>query len=274
MSEVEMVRTELANRLRRIRVEFGFTGSQLARTVGVSQSKVSKLETGRLVPTADYVDGISSLFSLSDDVRAELLYLAEEAGSRVDARVAATLEVSARQREYQVATSLSTLVRVFSCMYVPGILQIPDYVLGMSPLLSDDEGIQRQFTVNRVARQAMLYDTSRNFRILFSESALQHCCVSSEILRRQVDFIVEMSLRPNITIGLIPIDKAPPVMFPPANWDMFDQRLILLETYSSDIAMRGERDIRLHTEMFEQLMGISLTADVLREYLGESAAER
>ncbi|MFI2226255.1 helix-turn-helix domain-containing protein [Streptomyces fradiae] len=56
----------LGMRLRGLRTEAGLTGAALAQRAGVGQPTVSKVETGRMVPSADVLDRLSRAPGLGD----------------------------------------------------------------------------------------------------------------------------------------------------------------------------------------------------------------
>src|SRR5579862_1955984 len=54
----EHERIALADEIRTLRRSMGVTGVSLARQVGISQSKLSKIETGALIPSTDDLKSI------------------------------------------------------------------------------------------------------------------------------------------------------------------------------------------------------------------------
>ncbi|MET9151704.1 helix-turn-helix transcriptional regulator [Streptomyces griseoflavus] len=61
----------LGARLRELRAEAGLTGAVLARRAGVGQPTVSKVETGRMVPSADVLDRLSRAPGLDESTAGE-----------------------------------------------------------------------------------------------------------------------------------------------------------------------------------------------------------
>lgn len=58
---------EFARRFKGVRTESGLTQSQLGTKLSVSQDTVSLWETGKSVPSAEYIVAICKLFSVSSD---------------------------------------------------------------------------------------------------------------------------------------------------------------------------------------------------------------
>ena len=59
---------ELGQRVRQFRVEFGMTGAELARKIGVDQSTVSQIEIGRNAPSVQVLKRLCEIFECSSDV--------------------------------------------------------------------------------------------------------------------------------------------------------------------------------------------------------------
>src|SRR4051794_1766958 len=68
-------RCDLATALRDLRTASGLSGERLARRCGMSQSKVSRIETGRLLPTVVDVDRMLTALGVDTATRTGLLAL-------------------------------------------------------------------------------------------------------------------------------------------------------------------------------------------------------
>ena len=73
MDEPSADRLRVGAELRRLREVAGLSGDYVARTLGWSQSKVSRIETGRHAIVARDVAALLIFYGAPDDVRAELL---------------------------------------------------------------------------------------------------------------------------------------------------------------------------------------------------------
>ena len=66
-------RSALGQRLRSLRRAAGLTGPALAARTGISQPKISKVETGRVVPSVEDVQALAQALDASPDVTASLV---------------------------------------------------------------------------------------------------------------------------------------------------------------------------------------------------------
>src|SRR5438045_3413309 len=61
-------RADLAETLRELRKRSGLSGERLGRICGISQSKISKIENGRLLPSLTDVERILAALDVTPDV--------------------------------------------------------------------------------------------------------------------------------------------------------------------------------------------------------------
>src|SRR5438270_12190114 len=69
-------RVQVGAELRRIRERLGLSGMQVGAALGWSQSKVSRIEAGRLSTTLNDLAELLALYGVPEEVRAELLTVA------------------------------------------------------------------------------------------------------------------------------------------------------------------------------------------------------
>lgn len=198
----------LGTRLRAIRDRAGLSGKDLAERAGWDSPRVSKLELGRQVPTAEdlrvYVDAcgvpdqLDDLLGLLGEVRSQRFSFAQR-GRRGQVEV---------QRTYSDLVAGATTIRHFGLVYMPGLLQVPDYirrVLLESRRLHDIEVDDVEASVvERLQRQQLLYDRSKHFQLLIGESVLRWLLVPPSVMRAQLDRLHTVIGLPNVEIGVLP----------------------------------------------------------------------
>ena len=93
-------REDLAAALLRLRRATGLSGERLARRCGMSQSKVSRIETGRLLPSVVDVEQMLNGLGVDQPTRFELLALARVANTEYqDVRLSVRRGLQHRHRE-------------------------------------------------------------------------------------------------------------------------------------------------------------------------------
>jgi transcriptional regulator with XRE-family HTH domain len=116
-------RHDLASALHGLRKASGLSGERLARRCGMSQSKVSRIETGRLLPSVVDVEQILTALAVDQTTRVELLALARVANAEYhDVRASVRRGLHHRQREIAALESSAAEVRHFLPTLITGLL--------------------------------------------------------------------------------------------------------------------------------------------------------
>ena len=163
---------ELAATLRRLRHEAGLSGIEAARRSGLSQPTVSRLETGRRVPTAEEVTALCKVYRAPADVRGALRTTARElqAGT-TSARIVRPRPRQLQERIGRIEQS-AALLRSFQPAMLIGLVQTADYARAVMSGGNLHGEMLEQITQARMSRQAIL-DTDRRFILLHTEGALR-----------------------------------------------------------------------------------------------------
>jgi len=117
-------RQNLADALRDLRKASGLSGDRLARRCGMSQSKVSRIETGRLLPSVVDVDRMLHALGVDPATCAELLALARVANAEYqDVRASVRRGLHHRQRELSALEADASEMYHFLPALITGLLQ-------------------------------------------------------------------------------------------------------------------------------------------------------
>src|SRR5258708_197791 len=107
----------------------GLTGVEAARRARMSQPKISKLETGRLLPSVKDVQTLLALYQAVPAAREELLEVAGrlhaiiESNRTILRRGAARMQARLGELEHEATT-----LRYFSPALLPGLLHTAEYM--------------------------------------------------------------------------------------------------------------------------------------------------
>ncbi|WP_189223656.1 helix-turn-helix domain-containing protein [Saccharothrix coeruleofusca] len=114
-------REELAVLLLSLRLSAGLTGREAGERAGMSQSKVSKLETGRLAPKPEDVARLADAYRVPPDVRGRMTALAAEALARKRRRPVLLRTRACHSPRVARAEQAATAVRVLSLGRLPDL---------------------------------------------------------------------------------------------------------------------------------------------------------
>ncbi|MFF1477615.1 helix-turn-helix domain-containing protein [Streptomyces sp. NPDC058301] len=251
--------------LRALRAASGLTGGTVARRASMSAGKLSKIEHGRVLPTVQDVDLITSALGVSDDAKAQFLETARAAATEETAwRLLRRMGPWKHQQTIKAVEAGTTVLRLFQGQLIPGLLQTPEYasaVLSLPPALPDETRIRT--VAARVERQTVLYESGRSFHFLICEHVVRWLICEPIVMAVQLDRLMSLSRLPSVRIGLVPLDARMPD-FPMTCFSLHDDRLVIVETFHSELTTRDPKDIRTYVETFERFASVALYGDAMR----------
>lgn len=200
-------RQELGEALRTWRKTANFTLEEASRVINCSQSKLSRVETGRRAVSPVEVSALLAVYKADAGTRDRLLALAEESGE-IDWRQRRWAEMAGGEHTLLTLEAKAEVIVHFDVTLIPGFLQTGEYsraLIREMEVVPEEEIEDRMLT--RLRRNAVLlrYDPPRLVAII-DELALRRLVGGRDVLRRQLDCLVEESRRPNVTLRVLPND--------------------------------------------------------------------
>ncbi|MFI5941217.1 helix-turn-helix domain-containing protein [Streptomyces uncialis] len=261
---------DLAQTLRALRKQAGLTGDRLARRCNMSQSQISKFETGRRIPGPVDVERILRALGTPREIADEVTALARVANTEWQGKRSSWRQgAEKRQTELRSLESEAAELRYFLPAMITGLLATPEY---MAAGLGHVPGNRAGIVDRKVARQAVLHDTSKTFTFLLSEQAVRWAIVPAPDMARQIDRLVMVSRLPNVRIGVLPIGTVMP-RGPMNTFTVYDERLVTVENFTGRIVFRDFRDISEHLSVFSVFEECALFDGEARELLARWADE-
>lgn len=195
----------LGEELRQLRIAAGYTGvaGLAARIDGYSPSMMAKVETGHRLPTRQLFFPWLDACAVRVDDKAPVL----TDGHR---RALTALWELALKREgpipefierYLRAEEDAEFIRIWTITVVPGLLQVRDYALAMYDLDGIDQDQAAETVDAYMERHSLIEgpDAPEVIAVL-DESVLYREIGTPEVMVRQIDHLLKMSERPNVTI--------------------------------------------------------------------------
>jgi hypothetical protein len=204
------LRIMLGAHLRRLREEAGISRTDAGWAIRGSESKISRLELGRVGFKVRDVDDLLTLYKLDDpEQRERLLMLARDANNpgwwqRYDDLTPTWFH------SYLGLEMAADLIRTFELQFVPGLLQTPEYARAVVQLGRDrpppSAEVDRLVTL-RMSRQTVL-TRKRPARLwaVIDEAVLRRPIGGDAVFRAQLEHLLEASRRHNVTLQVIPFD--------------------------------------------------------------------
>lgn len=258
---------QFGERMRELREAAGISGKRLAAVAGVTQPTISKIETGKMLPSVEMVNRLAEAIGLDTEVREDLL----EELARISTDIATWRRSGGRGEAKQTMLAererTTTTRRSFHPAVVPGLLQTAEYarqIFARSMFLTDEE--MTRAVAARMERQTLLYSAGHRFEFLITEAALRVRIGPDEVMRAQLDRLVNVSTLTNVRLGIVPWSaELPRVAL--HGFAIFDGERVAVETYTSELTLTDPRDIETYIRLLEDLSTVALFDEDARTLL-------
>ncbi|MFJ8962123.1 helix-turn-helix domain-containing protein [Lentzea sp. NPDC102401] len=200
-------RVRLAAELRELRGLYGISGRELGRRIEMSQSKVSRIEAGTVLPSLPEVAAWGAALEASIEMREQLDALTRIAHREARQWPALLRDRAHLQDEVRAREAMAAWVRTYQHSVVPGLLQTADYarrVFSLFQVTYSDEDLNAAVAA-RLLRQQALFEPERRFEFLITESALRWRPGPAWLLLAQLERLVSISTLATVSLGLIPL---------------------------------------------------------------------
>jgi transcriptional regulator with XRE-family HTH domain len=246
-------------RLRRLRTELGLSREEAAQAIRASEWKIHRLENGQVgFKERDMVD-LLALYQVRDPSEvADFLTLAREANTPGWWQHYGDV-LPQWFRTYVDLESAAALIRTYEGQFVPGLLQTDDYMRAVvhgAHLDQTAEEVGRRVRL-RMARQTLLTrEQPPRLWAVIDEAALRRPVGGPEVMRGQLERLIEATKLPNITLQILPFTTgAHPAMFGSFSVLRFaDQQLpdvVYLEHLTSALYLNKPEEVDQYLHVME-----------------------
>jgi transcriptional regulator with XRE-family HTH domain len=196
-----------ADELKLARAAAGLTQEQLAERVYCHPSLVARIETCRAVPTLDFArrcDEALSTNGVLARMQPQAKRVAFGAGFGLYPRIGNYLSGFG---QYLQVEETATTLRLWDPLVVPGLLQTEDYARALitGTGVGDSEELVTEFVALRMERQAVLdREDPPHVCAILNLGALRYEIGSPDVMRGQLEHLVEIGHRPNVALHIVP----------------------------------------------------------------------
>lgn len=260
------LRMMLGSHLRELRERAGVTRTDAGWAIRASESKISRLELGRVGFKERDVSDLLTLYGVQDArERDRLLQLAREANDpgwwhRYGDVTPEWFD------SYLGLEATAELIRTYEIQFVPGLLQTADYaraVAQLTPGGARTDGEIERVVALRTRRQRVL-DREPPLKLwaVIEESVLHRPIGGTDVLRSQLDALREAVTRPNVTVQIIPLESTGHSATGGAfSLLRFPQRdlpdIVYLEHLTSALYLDKRDDVEAYTQALDLLASTS-----------------
>jgi transcriptional regulator with XRE-family HTH domain len=262
----------LADRLRMMRVQAKLSGKDLADAHGWQQSKVSRIENGKQMPSSKDIEAWVGTCNAAPGELEELLRLREDARTaHAMFRVRMRDGQKAVQEDYNKLVRRSSLVCHFETVFVPGLLQVPGYthavLTEMRSLHGSGVDDVDEAVAMRMERQQLLYDPTKKFEFLLAEPVLRWLICPPAVMREQLDRLQTVIGLERIRFGILPMEVELSIT-PQNSFQIYvtDEPIAIAETFVGEDSQRGE-GAEKYMRILARLWDDAVTGEQARELI-------
>ncbi|OEJ60089.1 transcriptional regulator [Streptomyces agglomeratus] len=265
----------LGSQLRRLRESRGVTREAAGYSIRASESKISRMELGRVSFKARDVADLLTLYGVTDQAEREsLLSLAREANvagwwhSYGDV-------LPGWFQTYVGLEGAASLIRIYEVQFVHGLLQTESYAHAVvsrgMPHASAAE-IDRRVALRLERQKVLVSERAPHFHAVLDEAALRRPYGDRAVMRGQLQHLIEVSEQPNITLQVMPFSFGghagesgafTMLQFPES--DLSD--LVYLEQLTSALYLDKREEVAQYQRVMERLQKDSPSAAETRDVL-------
>ncbi|KUJ67527.1 XRE family transcriptional regulator [Streptomyces albus subsp. albus] len=197
----------LGSQLRRLRESRGITREAAGYSIRASESKISRMELGRVSFKARDIEDLLTLYGVSDEAeRAALLALAREANltgwwhSYGDV-------LPGWFQTYVGLEGAASHIACYEVQFVHGLLQTEGYthaVVTRGQPQACAEEVERRVALRLERQKLLVSEHAPDFHVVLDEAALHRPYGGDQVMRAQLQHLIAVSEQSNVTLQVMP----------------------------------------------------------------------
>ncbi|MFI9151151.1 helix-turn-helix domain-containing protein [Streptomyces sp. NPDC053367] len=197
----------LGSQLRRLREARGITREAAGYSIRASESKISRMELGRVSFKTRDVEDLLTLYGVTDESeRTALVSLAREAN--VAGWWHSYSDVLPNWfPTYVGLEGAASVIRAYEVQFVHGLLQTEEYaraVVRRGMKGASEADVERRVALRLERQKHLVAENAPDFHIVLDEASLRRPYGDREVMRGQLQHLIELSERPNVRLQIMP----------------------------------------------------------------------
>ncbi|MFD5424501.1 helix-turn-helix domain-containing protein [Streptomyces sp. NPDC127084] len=202
-----MRRILLGSQLRRLRESRGITREAAGYSIRASESKISRMELGRVSFKARDVEDLLTLYGVTDDTeRDSLLALAREANVAGWWHSYGAV-LPGWFQTYIGLEGAASLIRIYEVQFVHGLLQTEAYahaVVSRGMPGAPAAEIDKRVALRLERQKILVSERAPCLHVVLDEAALRRPYGDRDVMRGQLRHLIEVSEQSNVTVQVMP----------------------------------------------------------------------
>lgn len=269
-----VLRILLGTQLRRLREARGVTAQEAARAIRASESKISRIELGRNAFREVDIADLLTLYGVKDVAeREQMLALASQANQPGWWHSYQDVLPTWFQAYIGLEESAES-IRSYDSQFVPGLLQTEGYASAVIELGEFSLEETERLVVLRKERQKRFTSGGLRLWALIDEMALRRPVGGPDLMRGQLEYLLEVSDRPGLTLQYTPYPAGGSYLVPGsfsimrfATSDLPD--VVYVEQLTSAMYLDKPADVDRYTAAMGKVSATSATPERTRQFIRE-----
>jgi Domain of unknown function (DUF5753)/Helix-turn-helix domain len=199
-----VLRMALGSRLRQLREASQVTREAAGYVIRGSSSKISRMELGRVSFKERDVADLLTLYGITDEQEREAFFALVRQAHAPGWWHEYGDVLPSWFETYVGLEQAASVIRIYEPTLVPGLLQTEDYARAVMQLRHRARDVERRVAL-RMARQEFLTQPGApDLWVALDEAAVCRPVGSRAVRRVQLEHLIEMAQRPNITLHVVP----------------------------------------------------------------------
>ncbi|MFC0601935.1 helix-turn-helix domain-containing protein [Streptomyces palmae] len=265
----------LGSQLRRLRESRGITREAAGYSIRASESKISRMELGRVGFKARDIEDLLTLYGVNDEAeRAALLALAREANltgwwhSYGDV-------LPGWFQTYVGLEGAASRIGCYEVQFVHGLLQTEDYthaVVTQGQPQACPKEVDRRVALRLERQKLLVSEHAPDFHVVLDEAALHRPYGSPEVMRGQLQHLISVSEQSNVTLQVMPFafgghagESGAFTLLRFPEHDLPD--IVYLEQLTSALYVDKRDEVAQYTRVLDRLSADSLSPSASRDLI-------
>ncbi|GHJ33196.1 MULTISPECIES: helix-turn-helix domain-containing protein [Streptomyces] len=201
----------LGMRLRDLREKAGVSYDQAARALHVNQTTVRRMEKAEVGLKLPYVEKLLQTYGADQEEIDSFLALAEEANRpgwwhRFRDVLPDWFSL------YVSLEGAASRIRAYEPHFIPGLLQTEEYartLLSIGFPNGSDRELDRRVALRMERQELLNRPDGPHLWVVMDETVLRLSIGSPQVMRAQIDHLIEAVQKPNVTLQVVPFSAGP-----------------------------------------------------------------
>lgn len=260
-SSAQAARENVARQLRDLRRNAGLTVTELAAQCGWHHAKSSRIENARTPPSPTDIRLWCRATGAADQAL-DLIAASQHAESLYrEWRQRVRTGLRKLQESYVELYRSTSLLRVYSPVLIPGLLQTEGYaraLLSTNARLLAVPDDAAEAAAARLQRSQIIHEAGHRFVMVVEEAVLYYQLGDSDAMAAQLGYLLTAGALPAVSFGVIPMSTRERALWPQETFDVHDDALVSVELLSAEVNITQPSEIALYIKAFEQLRGLAV----------------